>query len=179
MDVRPMYSGDDYAGGVVVEMLSNARCTVRLNDGRLIVGRIPVFSKHCQWYYPAPGHEVTVYMKEHNGEYLLAGFPRLTWPDPVEVVPLTGFDSAGEPEIQVMPNGDWYLSFRTFPPTWGASDPSAFDNFERQLTAVTKVAVYRESDTLFCIAHPTARTIQCVQQFLTELRQVAQSECRT
>lgn len=176
-----MYSGDDYAGGVVVDMLANARCTVRLNDGRVIVGCIPVFSKHCAWYYPAPGHEVTVYMKEHNGEYLLAGFPRLTWPDPVEVIPLTGFDSEGEPEIRVMPNGDWYLAFRSLPPSWGVGEPSAFDGFERQLASATSAAVHRESDTLFCIERPIAHTIQCVQQFLSHFaatRRICKQETR-
>jgi hypothetical protein len=170
MDVRPMYRGDDYAGGEVVEMLPNARCSVRLNDGRVIVGCIPIFSTHNQWYYPAPGHEVTVYMREHKGEYLLVGFPRLTWPNPVEVIPLTGFDPEGEPEIQVMPNGSWYLAFKRLPPSWGAGNPGAFDDFERQLTAATSVAVHRENDTLFRIERPAANTIQCLQQFLAEFR---------
>jgi hypothetical protein len=77
MDVRPMYPGADYAGGIVVEMLPNSRCTVRLNDGRTVVGCIPFFAPHTEWYYPGPGHEVTVYLEEHKGEYLLVGFPRL------------------------------------------------------------------------------------------------------
>jgi hypothetical protein len=175
MDVRPMYRGDDYAGGVVVEMLSNARCMVRLNDGRVIVGCIPIFSPHNEWYYPAPGHEVTVYMREHKGEYLLIGFPRLTWPEPVEVIPLMGFDPEGEPEIQVMPNGNWYLAFKCLPPSWSADDPGAFDEFERQLTAATSVAVYRQNDTLFEIERPAVNTIKRLQRFLASLRRAAGS----
>lgn len=74
-----MYSGDKYAGGVVFEMLPNKRCTVRLNDGCMVVGCIPIFcGQHNEPYYPEPGHEVTVFVEEHNGEFLLVGFPRLT-----------------------------------------------------------------------------------------------------
>ncbi len=79
MDVQPMYPGDDYAGGVVVELLPERRCSVRLKDGRVIVGRIPYFdSRHNEPYYPAAGHEVTVFLREYDGEFLLVGFPRLT-----------------------------------------------------------------------------------------------------
>lgn len=83
MTVRPMYPGDDYAGAVVVEMLPNRRCTVRLNDGRMVIGCIPYFtSRHNKPYYPEPGHEVTVFMEEQDGEFLLVGFPRQFSPLP-------------------------------------------------------------------------------------------------
>jgi translation initiation factor IF-1 len=76
MDVPAMFPGDDYAGGVVVELLPNRRCRVRLNDGREVVGRIPHFAnRHNESYYPATGHEVTVFLREYDGEYLLVGFP--------------------------------------------------------------------------------------------------------
>jgi hypothetical protein len=170
-----MYRGDDYAGGVVVELLPNARCTVRLNDGRVVVGCIPIFSKRNEWYDPALGHEVTVFMREHKGEFLLVGFPRLTWPDPVEVILLTGFDPEGEPEIRVMPNGSWYLAFKCLPPSWGADDSGSFDDFDRQLTAATSVAVDREDDTLFFIERPAVNTIKRLQRFLAAFRRAAGS----
>jgi hypothetical protein len=79
MDVKSMYPGEDYAGGVVVEMLPDRRCTVRLNDGRVVVGRIPYFnSRQNEPYCPEPGHEVTVFLQPSDGEFLLVGFPRLT-----------------------------------------------------------------------------------------------------
>jgi translation initiation factor IF-1 len=77
MDVPAMYPGEEYAGGVVLEMLGDRRCSVRLNDGRVIVGHIPVF---CREYYPEPGHEVTVFLRDYpelKGEFLLVGFPRM------------------------------------------------------------------------------------------------------
>jgi hypothetical protein len=73
-----MYPGDDYGGGVVVELLPDRRCRVRLNDGREIVGCIPYFcGRHNEPYYPAVGHAVTVFMQEYDGEFLLVGFPHL------------------------------------------------------------------------------------------------------
>ena len=43
MDVPAMYPGDDYAGGVVVELMPDRRCRVRLNNGREVVACIPYF----------------------------------------------------------------------------------------------------------------------------------------
>ncbi len=80
MDVPAMYPGDDYAGGIVTELLDGRRCAVRLNDGRVVVGHIPYFdTRHNEPYYPEPGHPVTVFLKVYpdlGSEFLLVGFPQ-------------------------------------------------------------------------------------------------------
>ncbi len=40
---KPMFPGEDYAAGVVVDLLPNRRCSVRLDSGRVVVGCIPFF----------------------------------------------------------------------------------------------------------------------------------------
>jgi hypothetical protein len=80
MDKLAMIPNDDLADGVIVELLPGQRCSVRLNDGRLVVGRIPAFdTRFCEAYYPAPGHPVTVYLKgpDVGGDLMLVGFPML------------------------------------------------------------------------------------------------------
>jgi hypothetical protein len=38
--------------------------------------------------------------------------------EPIEIIPLTGFDPEGEPEIRVMADGSWELVFNFMPPPW-------------------------------------------------------------
>jgi hypothetical protein len=38
--------------------------------------------------------------------------------EPIEIIPLTGFDPAGETEIRVMADGSWELVFNFMPPSW-------------------------------------------------------------
>lgn len=78
MDVPATDPGDDCASGVVTELLDGRRCLVRLNDGRVVVGRIPYFdTRHDDPYYPEPGHPVAVFLEaDPDGEFLLVGFPR-------------------------------------------------------------------------------------------------------
>jgi hypothetical protein len=171
MVVKPMFPGDDYEGGVVVVLLPDRRCTVRLNDGRVIVGRIPYFvSKYNLPYYPEPGHEVTVFLKESGGEFPLVGFPRVTSRSPVEVIPLTGFDPEGEPEIWRMSNGSLSVVFGSLPPTWAEDDDSSFADFDEQLARATGVPVAWEDEELFRIAKPAADTIKRIRTFLAGYR---------
>jgi hypothetical protein len=70
------------ADGVIVEMLPERRCSVRLlEDGRVVVCRIPDFdTRYSEPYYPEPGHPVTVLLEvlpDLDGEFLLVGFPLL------------------------------------------------------------------------------------------------------
>jgi hypothetical protein len=81
VDRLAMIPNDDLADGVVVELLPGRRCSVRLNDGQMVVGRIPAFdSLYYEPYYPEPGHPVTVFLKggpDLGGDILLVGFPML------------------------------------------------------------------------------------------------------
>jgi hypothetical protein len=38
--------------------------------------------------------------------------------EPIEIIPFTGFDPEGEPEIRVMADGSWELVFNFMPPSW-------------------------------------------------------------
>jgi translation initiation factor IF-1 len=166
-----MIPEDDYARGVVVALLPNRRCTVRLDNRRLIVGRIPYFvSKHNLPYCPEPGHEVTVYLKEYDGEFLLAGFPRVARRRPVEVIPVTGFDPEGEPEIWIMSNGSLSVVFEFLPPTWAEEDSDSFDDFDQQLAQATGVAVDWEDAEVFRIPNPAADTVKRLRKFLSAYR---------
>jgi hypothetical protein len=75
IDMRPMFPNDEDLHGIVVEVLAERRYSVRLNDGRTIVALIARFSaRHDEPHYPAPGHEVTVFLDEESDEYLIVGF---------------------------------------------------------------------------------------------------------
>jgi hypothetical protein len=83
MEMPAMEPYDACADGVVVEMLPGRRCSVRLEDGRVVVGRIPEFdTRDNEPYYPEPGHPVTVYLKkvlsDLGDDFLLVEFPLLS-----------------------------------------------------------------------------------------------------
>ena len=49
--------------------------------------------------------------------------------EPINVIPLTGFDLADEPEIREMGDGSLYVVFNFMPPSWAEDDPEPFDRF--------------------------------------------------
>jgi hypothetical protein len=69
----------EFADGVVVEMLPERRCSVRLIDDRVVVCRIPeIDTRFIEPYYPEPGHPVTVLLEalpDLGDEFLLVGLP--------------------------------------------------------------------------------------------------------
>ncbi len=83
--------------------------------------------------------------------------------EPIETIPLTGFDPEGEPEIRVMADGSWELVFNFMPPSW-AEDPVRFDDFDglrptighRQLAKATGMAVEWDDREVFRFPEPVA-----------------------
>jgi hypothetical protein len=84
----------------------------------------------------------------------------------VEVIPLTGFDPEGEPEIRVMPDGSLYVVFNFVPPSWAEDSPERFDDFDRQLARGAGVSVEWEDRESFRIARPAPDTVERVRAFI-------------
>jgi hypothetical protein len=75
--------------------------------------------------------------------------------EPIEIISLTGFDPAGEPEIRVMADGSWELVFNFMPPSW-AEDLARFDDFDRQLATATGMVVEWDDREVFRFPEPVA-----------------------
>jgi hypothetical protein len=86
--------------------------------------------------------------------------------EPVNVIPLTGFDVNGEPEIRVMKDGSLYVVFNFMPPSWAEDDPDPFDDFDKQLSNAVGVSVEWEDREFFRIEWPATDTVERVQRFL-------------
>lgn len=86
--------------------------------------------------------------------------------EPVEVIPLAGFDPDGEPEVRVMADGSLYVVFNFMPPSWAEDEPERFDDFDRQLAAAAGVPVAWEDREFFRVARPAADTVERVRAFL-------------
>jgi hypothetical protein len=82
------------------------------------------------------------------------------------VIPLRGFDPDGDPEVRRMADGSMRLMFNFMPPSWAEDNPKRFDDFDRQLAAVTGVPVEWEDREVFRINRPAADTIERIRQFL-------------
>jgi hypothetical protein len=86
--------------------------------------------------------------------------------EPVEVIPLTGFDPDGEPEIRVLADGSLYVVFNFMPPSWAEDAPERFDDFDAQLARGAGVPVEWEDREFFRIARPAPDTVGRVRSFL-------------
>jgi len=86
--------------------------------------------------------------------------------EPVEVIPLAGFDPEGEPEVRVMADGTLYVVFNFMPPSWAEDDPGPFDDFDRQLALAAGVPVAWEDREVFRIDRPAADTVGRIRRFL-------------
>ena len=86
--------------------------------------------------------------------------------EPTKIIPLTGFDSDGEPELRVMPDGSLHLVFNFMPPTWAEDEPEPFDAFDRRLQEAVGVPVVWEDRELFLIQNPAADTVERITTFL-------------
>jgi hypothetical protein len=75
--------------------------------------------------------------------------------EPIELIPLSGFDPEGEPEIRVMADGSWELVFNFMPSSW-AEDPARFDDFDVQLAEATGMAVEWDDREVFRFPEPVA-----------------------
>lgn len=90
--------------------------------------------------------------------------------EPVEVIPLAGFDPAGGPEVRVLADGSLAVVFNFMPPSWAEDRPERFDDFDRQLAAAVGVPVSWEDRESFRVPHPALDTVERVRAFLASYR---------
>ena len=90
--------------------------------------------------------------------------------EPVDVIPLAGFDPEGEPEIRMMANGCLYVVFNFMPPSWAEDHADSFDDFDRLLAQATGVTVDWEDREVFRLAQPAVNTVERIQKFLAAYR---------
>ena len=86
-----------------------------------------------------------------------------------QVIEVDGFDSDGEPEIRLYPDGLIEVVFNFMPPSNGSPDLPAdpvFEQFENVLEAHLGVNVIREDREIFTIEHPSKGTVVELQQYL-------------
>jgi hypothetical protein len=76
--------------------------------------------------------------------------------EPIEIIPLTGFDPEGEPEIRVMADGSGELVFNFMPPSWAEDNPERFDDFDRQLAKAAGMDVEWDDREVFRFPGPVA-----------------------
>jgi hypothetical protein len=86
--------------------------------------------------------------------------------NPLQVIPLSGFDAEGEPELRLMPDGSLYIVFNFMPPSWAEDNPDPFDDFDQQLAQAASVAVEWKDREFFHIAQPAADTVDRIRNFL-------------
>ena len=86
--------------------------------------------------------------------------------DRVERIPLAGFDSEGEPNVQRMPDGRLVVTFEFMPPSWAEDSPERFDDFGHQLARAVGAPVDQDDREVFLIAKPAADTIGRLKAFL-------------
>jgi hypothetical protein len=86
--------------------------------------------------------------------------------DPIQVIPIVGFDVEGEPEIRVMRDGGLYVVFNFMPPSWAEDNPDAFDDFDKQLSRAVGMPVVWEDREFFRIDRPVAETVGRIRRYL-------------
>lgn len=92
--------------------------------------------------------------------------------DAVEVIPITGFDPEGEPELRRTAAGRLWLGLQLFPPSWAeddAADDEPWADFDRRLERAVGTPVVWEDREWFRIDQPTADTPAMVQGFLADI----------
>jgi hypothetical protein len=86
-----------------------------------------------------------------------------------EPITVTGFDSAGEPEIRNAAGGALEIMFNFMPPLNGSDDANpdpVFETFEKVLQAELGVDVVRDDRELFVIPKPKPDTAARAKTFL-------------
>jgi hypothetical protein len=97
--------------------------------------------------------------------------------EPIEIIPLTGFDPEGEPEMRVMADGSLELWFEFMPPSWVERAPEAmgelgiFHDFDRQLATATGIDVEWDDREIFRFPGPVADgVVDRLREFLASYR---------
>ncbi len=90
----------------------------------------------------------------------------------VNVIPLSGFDAEGEPEIHAMSDGSLYVVFNFMPPSDAPEedDLGQFANFDREMGEAGGVPVVWEDREVFVIRSPTPETVERVKRFVETYR---------
>ena len=86
-----------------------------------------------------------------------------------EPITVTGFDSAGEPEIRDGGDGALHIMFNFMPPLNGSDDYNphpVFETFEKVLQGELGVEVIRDDRELFVIPKPKPDTAARAKAFL-------------
>jgi hypothetical protein len=87
-------------------------------------------------------------------------------------IPLTGFDSEGDPEIRLQTDGTLYIVFNFMPPS-DFEDPDElgpYADFDEQLAAAIGVPVYWEDREFFRVESPEPDTIDRLVAFISTYR---------
>jgi hypothetical protein len=94
--------------------------------------------------------------------------------EPVETIPLPGFDPEGDPELRRMADGQLWLVFNFMPPSWIPEseyvDMGRCHDFDRQLEAVIGTSVVWEDREFFRIQKPQSDTVERIKSFLAAFR---------
>jgi hypothetical protein len=90
--------------------------------------------------------------------------------DPLKAIPLSGFDSDGEPVIRLMSDGSLYLVFNFMPPTWAEADPEAFGAFDKKLQKAIGLPVIWEDREFFPVKQPAEDTVDQITIILHDLK---------
>src|SRR3712207_3273595 len=93
-----------------------------------------------------------------------------TMTDPVEVIPMSGFDPEGEPELRRTADGRLWLVFNFLPPSWAADESAVDRTMDQELEAAVRVPIVWEDREVFRIDQPRSDTVERVRRFLTEYR---------
>lgn len=84
-------------------------------------------------------------------------------------IEINGFDSEGEPNIEIQDDGSIHIMFNFMPPSYAHETNYAnnFEDFEEQLTEAVACKVKWEERELFIIEKPNADTMQRLIDFLS------------
>src|SRR5215203_3884871 len=94
--------------------------------------------------------------------------------EPLEVIPLPGFDPDGEPELRRSADGRLRLVFNFMPPSWAPDDGRAglgrFAAFDRELERAVGAPVVWEDREVFRIDRPREDAVETIRRFLADYR---------
>jgi hypothetical protein len=94
--------------------------------------------------------------------------------EPVEVIPIPGFDPDGDPEVRRMADGKLWLVFNFMPPSCvpesDDEDLGRCRDFDRRLEAAIGVPVAWDDREFFLIERPSSDTVARIKRFLAEFR---------
>ncbi len=90
------------------------------------------------------------------------------------MIPISGFDPDGDPEIRRMADGSLLLVFNFMPPSWVPEDDSedlgCGRDLDSQLSKALGVEALWEDREFLVIRRPIAGTVEAIKTFLAEFR---------